>query len=252
MQRKSTNAAVRGELGIRPILLSLLSHSVKYWIYICNSDKSLVKEAYLESYKLQLPWTNSVQNILDVFKFHDVWTNQGSRYQNKIIKSLKISINNTYDEKWRNYMRNETSKLKSYCQFKSQIVLENYLVIIKDLNKRKQFARLRISAHDLHIESGRYKKPTKTPVEERTCKLCDLHEIEDEKHFILFCPRYNDLRNDLYEKLNLFTSFNTLCDNDKFNFIMSCLNGDTEIIHLIINYVNKCFDLRKNLVNRNT
>ena len=44
-------------------------------------------------------------------------------------------------------------------KFKKSIHLENYLVTIKDISKRKQFTKLRISAHQLHIETGRHKKP---------------------------------------------------------------------------------------------
>ena len=49
---------------------------------------------------------------------------------------------------------------------------------------------MRISAHKLEIETGRY---TKTTREERLCKLCSL-EVEDELHFIMSCPKLSKRR----------------------------------------------------------
>ena len=45
--------------------------------------------------------------------------------------------------------------------------------------------KLRISAHKLNIEVGRY--INKTARNERFCKKCNTDEIEDEMHFLLLC-----------------------------------------------------------------
>ena len=65
--------------------------------------------------------------------------------------------------------------------------LEKYLVLLKDVNIRKNFSKLRISAHNLNIEVGRHKRPTK------------LHEIEDEFHYVLKCKKCRP--NDASKKL---------------------------------------------------
>lgn len=75
------------------------------------------------------------------------------------------------------------------------------------MNKRKLLTRLRISAH-LDIERGRYIKPIKIPIEKRTCKI--LNEIEEEKHFILYCSIYDEVRNNFFYKVNAFPSFEHL------------------------------------------
>ena len=43
-----------------------------------------------------------------------------------------------------------------------------------------------------NIETGRYNKPF-TPAKERYCKYC-LNQAENEKHFLLYCPLYNCIR----------------------------------------------------------
>ena len=56
-----------------------------------------------------------------------------------------------------------------------------------------------MSSHTLTIETGRYAKP-KIAKEERKCRYCNLDDVEDEKHFLLKCPLYNE------ERLSLFSS----------------------------------------------
>ena len=46
--------------------------------------------------------------------------------------------------------------------------------------------------HRLAIESGRWTKPTKTPLEERLCYQCST--LIDERHFVLKCPAHSELR----------------------------------------------------------
>ena len=41
----------------------------------------------------------------------------------------------------------------------------------------------------------------KTKKEERTCKFCDLNEVEDETHLLLHCRNYKDLRKSLIDHL---------------------------------------------------
>ena len=54
-------------------------------------------------------------------------------------------------------------------------------------------ARFRMSSHTLAIETGRHAKP-KIAKEERKCRCCNLDYVEDEKHFLLKCPLYNEER----------------------------------------------------------
>ena len=166
IHRKSTNAALRAELGRYPLLITLIGYSVKYWLKLCDYKKqTLVKNAYLDLYSSQsifINWASSVKNILLHSDMSMVWSNQGSLYKYKIIKLLKDFFYNRYDTAWQEYLNREDSKLRTYKTFKHSIQLENYL-LTTDINTRKEFTKLRISAHQLQIEMGRYSKPRKTP-----------------------------------------------------------------------------------------
>ena len=44
---------------------------------------------------------------------------------------------------------------------------------------RKSLAKIRLSAHNLHIQTGRYKRYEKTPIEERLCSYCLSSNIDE-------------------------------------------------------------------------
>jgi hypothetical protein len=50
------------------------------------------------------------------------------------------------------------------------------------------------------VETGRYKGE---PLEDRICTFCENNEIETEKHFLLHCSLYENIRNDLFRKLGI-------------------------------------------------
>jgi hypothetical protein len=120
---------------------------------------------------------------------------------------------------------------------------------IKTLKKNSDmkiiFTKLRISAHCLHSETGRHKRPVVVP-ELRTCTFCNDGSIENEKHFLLNCKLYKDDRTTLFKSLS-YINFNNYSENDKFTFLMSTGNGDTEIIKEILKFVNSAYEIILNL-----
>ena len=57
---------------------------------------------------------------------------------------------------------------RSFCEFRFQ----PYLDILNIVKYRAALSRIRMSSHRLHIETGRWAKPTSTPLNERKCFLC--------------------------------------------------------------------------------
>jgi hypothetical protein len=76
---------------------------------------------------------------------------------------------------------------------------ETYISDIRNISHRNILTRFRTSNHKLHIETGRYTRPI-TPVENRICSNCNSKSVEDEIHFLMYCPKFEnhsweDLRN---------------------------------------------------------
>ena len=95
---------------------------------------------------------------------------------------------------------------------------------------------MRISAHNLAIETGRYTKPQATPIEKRICFYCK--QVETEFHFIFNCPIYHAERKLLYDELSNILSIKITPSAELFYTIMTSLHGDLEVGRIIGNYIN--------------
>ena len=88
---------------------------------------------------------------------------------------------------------NDTGKLRFYSKIYTSFDLKQYLSFDLPIFNRSLITKIRISAHQFAIETGRYMKPP-LPLPERCCKNCK-NKVEDEKHFILYCPLNKNLGN---------------------------------------------------------
>ena len=70
--------------------------------------------------------------------------------------------------------------------------IHTYFVdILKNKNEIAMLSKLRISAHKLAIDGGRY---LNIPKHERICTAFNTGEVEDEEHVLLNCSIYKLLR----------------------------------------------------------
>ena len=116
------------------------------------------------------PWYSGTETILNELKLEE-----------ENICLVKPHLNILYRNNWsKNVNEEAVIKLRNYALFKSIFQKEVYLETVKDVEKRKCLTQFKISAHQLEIESGRYKKRS---VSERTCKFCYSDTVEDEGHF---------------------------------------------------------------------
>ena len=104
--------------------------------------------------------------------------------------------------------------------------IQIYLKKSIPISLQRLLTKFRLSYHDLFVETGRHKN---IPRYNRICSLCNKQDIEDEYHFILICPVYDEIRHkflkpyfykkpSMYKLINLLTSkkFKELCNIAKF------------------------------------
>lgn len=65
---------------------------------------------------------------------------------------------------------------------------------------REALLRLRVGSHSLDVCTGRWCNPStgskgRIDRNSRVCRVCQSGMVEDEKHFVLECPAYSDIRN---------------------------------------------------------
>ncbi len=250
VHRKATNHAVRGDLGSFLILIPMLCHSIKYWWHLndlCYKNiNTLVVDALLDNRKLcvnyHATWSSYIQNILKIIGKQDIWEKPNTCSKANISNTIQSGLHNLYVTLWSNAINTTQPKLRTYCRFKMEFIIENYVKLYKR-SARVNFTKLRISTHPLMVEKGRHLSP-KLPLSERLCKYCSLQEIEDEFHFVMKCTLYNSQRDKLFKELTETYEFTSLSNDDIFLQIMR--TTDYDILTLIFSFVNSCFDTRNN------
>ena len=115
--------------------------------------------------------------------------------------------------------------------------IEPYLLVCTKPEHRKALCRLRISAHDLQIERGRYANIAR---EDRKCRTCGV--VEDELHFLNDCTRYDLLSQKLLEYPNVRDLCSDGTTNNNFR-PSDFLQLDKAQMHLA-EYVYNCMSLR--------
>ena len=131
------------------------------------------------------------------------------------------------------------AKLTLWSNLKTNYHLEPYLVNVSDFKKRKAITltKLRLSAHKLQIEIGRF---TQTPRHLRICNMCSTDEIGDELHLLFACshPEIQLIRNQLLQDINkispAFVALNKSC---KLIYLLSC--KDIDITNVLSKYAYK-------------
>ena len=80
---------------------------------------------------------------------------------------------------------------------KSYYACEKYVCAPLTKRQRSLCAQLRSGILPLHLETGRYRGVVD---EERLCIYCDINDIENEFHFMFYCPLYHELRQKLFNR----------------------------------------------------
>jgi hypothetical protein len=114
--------------------------------------------------------------------------------------------------------------------------MEPYLNNITSRNLRIGLTKLRISAHSLRIQTGRYGKD-RLERNLRVCQMCNGNEIEDEFHFVFNCPAYHSIRLKYIK-----TFFRTKPSMFKFTQLLSSKNKSN--IVMLAKFIHESLEIR--------
>lgn len=250
VHKMSSNPAVRGELGRYPVIIHTIKLAIKNWFRVAKYDQEeLLYDTYLCNLQMihenRKCWLTQICNLVnDTLGCKHVWDNQGSLNNRKQLNDLVNNLKHIFEFQWLNTLNKVSepgkpgNKLRTYAVFKKSFVYEDYLDFHTDYKKRQLITKLRISAHKLEIEKGRYtrKKAARIEPKDRICKYCDLKTVEDEKHVLLNCPKYSCARNSMFNQINKsFPMFTSYDEKEKFLFLMKCqdLHIYLPLIHML-------------------
>ena len=196
VNRKTSNCVMWGDTGRLPLAFSLKKSVVRYFSRVCQLSADY-------------PTESSGLTPLLVHAFRDQQDLGLDWYQN-ITKFLREHNDDTFIDSWE-ASRQSNRKLGLYNEIKFTFEREPYLAI--DRKFARSVAKIRSASHPLNIERGRYSyhQTDNFSIERaRLCPSCTscstgivegLFELplfdsikEDEPHFLLECPLYEDLR----------------------------------------------------------
>ena len=205
---KASNTGCWGETGRYPLLIDAMKMSLDYFYRVEKAEpSSLLHAAFLEQEKHKLEWYSNTKCFIDTyasgpFKYPSV----NARATTQIL----------FKEKWKD-AKSSSPKLEFYNSVKNEFGTAGYLHIENDKH-RNALSRLRISAHNLYIERGRYENPL-VPREDRICLFCKYNSntniIESESHVLDYCPLYSCIRTTICSSVHYNSLSDLVADADK-------------------------------------
>ena len=239
---KTSNAACLSELARLPLKKSILVSSIKYLEHLITSRDSLAHDILMETYKYN-PWVEKTKSCLQMLGFPFLNQRIPVHSVRPFLPQICQRATDIYlQEQYSKVM--ESSKLEFYRNhlFKFNIRAP-YVDIITCKMDRGALAKIRLSAHKLEIERGRYAKIDR---EERLCKICAGNAIENETHFLWDCSKYENERNMFINSThisNVCNSFHYLNPGTKSAVI---LNADSlKLLRSTSKYISTLQKIRK-------
>ena len=148
----------------------------------------------------RITWASKVKTLLFENGFGYAWIADEIGNQDFFLKLFKQRLKDIYLQKWNSNL-NKSPKSYYYKEFKSMLETKTYLTTDMSYAYKRNLAQFRCSNHTLAIETGRRDKIDK---QFRFCKYClknHTFSVEDEFHFLLICPLYDDIRKVCFPKI---------------------------------------------------
>ena len=272
--------AVYGDLGWRPVWVRALILASNYWTRVADLPSAALPRKALAVQRQLLAgnhscWLSNIRRqmirVPQAAGFWNDWWARGEEpdfraVTTKVVgdktvhvpwaEDLREAFTAAADEQWRLRVQATASvraaggnKLRTYARFKAAIGQEAYLSANMKTSTRQLLCRFRIGVAPLQIELGR-RHPAGPG--SRACLVCGA-EKEDEEHFLMACPLYDELRATLSNTVlsglqtqprhkQLLRRWTMGTQARRFNLLMG-MQGKDEIRALAL-YLEKAWALR--------
>ena len=151
---------------------------------------------------------------------------------------VKQLITDYYSNVWSRDIQT-VPKLRSYILFKHTFKCEQYVVTNLKKNERSILCQFRCGILPIIIETGRY--IGETP-EQRLCRFCNTQSVEDEKHFLLHCGLYNNIREIVFQDILHTDIFINFSSDEKLIYLLQTYPRKTA------KYLVKAYLKRRNVI----
>ena len=168
---------------------------MKFWTRIITERPPILYELYEQLLTLRSKtWCSSIRDILERLGFGYIWQNQQITEPKSFLSQFLQRMKDCHMQDY-NTITDNTSRLTFLSNLRiNPNTISSYLKVKMDNQLMREISQFRLSSHNLIIETGRWHKPEPIPRDQRLCVSCDMSVIESEYHFLLICPRYENLR----------------------------------------------------------
>jgi hypothetical protein len=216
---KSPRHLVYGETGRLPLFAQTHVKCVKFWLRLqCLNDHRISKKAYNMLLHLQkqnyVTWACSVRNVLYMHGFGLVWEAQGVGDVKAFINCFKERLYDIARQDWHSSLMSHDFYV-TYTHYKQSVALCPSLLCVKNFFVRRTLTRFRMGMSEL---KGNFLQYNPLIPKDRFCPFCP-SLLETEFHFLLVCPQYKNIRNDI-----LPLKFHKFPNMAKFAILMSSTN----------------------------
>ena len=189
---RTPNHLVYGELARYPLMINGTMKAIKYWLRLSRlSNSRLPKQAYTMLLNSKVPckknWALIVRDTLCKFGFGYVWMNGGIENERRFLRQMNQRLQDCFLQSWDEKNR-DRERYSWYSSFKDIFGFEQYLTSITIKKFRDALVRFRFGINILNSN----KRFGEDSARDNSCPFCST--IEDEKHFLLNCTAYNELR----------------------------------------------------------
>ena len=188
VHKKASNIGCWGETGRIPLGSTLTKQFYKYALEASTKDDtSLLYHTFIEQKNLKLKW---YQTFCKVDKAFSSMVSKTLQETPTPLRTLQSGISNMFTAIWKGALE-KSQKLTFLTDIKTKWGQEHYIRCLS-FSLRNNITRLRISAHRLPIEIGRYSKPP-IPRDQRFCPYCYVKNTDrpeilgNECHFLFDC-----------------------------------------------------------------
>ena len=253
------NNACRAETGRFPLRIKAQCRTFKFWLTLAiheeNNRYKLSQVAYndIKWIKDKALWSQKIKNSLYHIGLGNLWEKAHFSDVN-IVSIIRQRLEDIELQRWFSEMNNDkrkdpnqSNKMRTYRKVKTidNYRCEDYLHQVTNIRHRTTMTKLRLSNHRLAIETGRYMRPYKKP-NERMCPLCK-REAEDEKHFLVSCPVYQEKRKSLFECLykEFKISMVEMTTENVFLLLLNPPSNNVELQKIIAKHIHDCYEIRQ-------
>ena len=238
INKRSSSTAAKYELGRHPIFINAMGHSIKFWHRLETGTPNLfVNKAYACAKINNHKWIQSIQALLSRSGQYELYTNPTTFSKSKVVANMVKKRLQDQNIQLVNAKLTNSSRFTQLIEIKNNFERSEYLMIIKDPEKRNTFTRLRGDLHILNTCKAQAASSTE-------CPNCTKQE-ETIPRFHLHCMAYQDERKTYLDSMeNIIPSFQYLNDKVKVNLIlnldhkMCIVNNQREFISKTCNYVS--------------